>query len=75
MSLPCTPGSTPLNAMNDGEDFELLFAIRPDCAEALERDWKRKFPELALTRIGTLTKPTRRSTRRTTGGFDHFRDA
>jgi thiamine-monophosphate kinase len=75
MSLPCTRGSTPLNAMNDGEDFELLFAIRPKGAEALEHEWKREFPELELTRIGQLTKPATQPSRRGTGGFDHFRKA
>lgn len=75
LSLPCTFGSSPLNAMNDGEDFELLFAMRPKAAEALERDWKREFPRLELTRIGLLTKATSSPTRRNEAGFDHFRKA
>ncbi len=73
MSLPCTFGCTALNAMNDGEDFELLFAVRPAAAEALERDWKSEFPRLDLTRIGQLTKASSRSAPRNEGGFDHFR--
>lgn len=74
LSIPCAPGCTPVNAMNDGEDFELLFTIAPTAAVALERAWRRQFPKLPLTRIGHLIpKPprTRGSPRPT--GYDHFK--
>ena len=41
-------------AINDGEDYELLFALSPDDASSLEKKWRRKFSGLALTRIGVL---------------------
>ncbi|HEY6069986.1 MAG TPA: thiamine-phosphate kinase, partial [Chthoniobacterales bacterium] len=53
-SLPLSPETTIKSAISDGEDYELLFAISPrECAH-LEREWKRKFPQLDLTRIGIL---------------------
>jgi thiamine-monophosphate kinase len=74
LSLPCSFGSTPLNAMNDGEDFELLFSIAPDSAEALEHAWKRKFPRLPLTRIGRFTRHTGTPhEKQHSGGYDHFK--
>lgn len=74
LSLPCSFGCTPLNAMNDGEDFELLFAIAPDAADALENAWKRKFKKLPLTRIGRFTRQSE-SVRGnlSPGGYDHFK--
>ncbi len=74
LSLPCTPGSTPLNAMNDGEDFELLFTVPPAEAEVLERDWRKRFPELLLTKIGHLARhSTKRKTTPAEQGYDHFK--
>ena len=74
LSLPCTPGSTPINAMNDGEDFELLFTIAPTAAAALERDWRKQFPKLPLTRIGHLTRETPRPRGSSLPtGYDHFK--
>jgi thiamine-monophosphate kinase len=72
LSIPCTPGSTTIAAMNDGEDFELLLAIDQSKAAALERDWKKKFPKLPLTRIGRLVEPSESNIARP-GGFDHFK--
>ena len=74
LSIPCTPGATPLNAMNDGEDFELLFTIAPGSAEALEAAWKKRFPKLPLTRIGRFTRQPARGRRNfTSSGYDHFK--
>ena len=74
LSLPCSSGCTPLEAMNDGEDFELLFAIAPDAAEALERAWVKKFPKLPLTRIGRFTRQAARGRGDSApGGYDHFK--
>lgn len=77
--VPCNPGSTPAQALADGEDFELLFAVSESAAKKLERAWRSKFPKLALTRIGTLLPPTSGANQRSTlnsqpsqGGFDHF---
>jgi thiamine-monophosphate kinase len=65
--LPCTPGSTRQQAISEGEDFELLFAISPRQAKKLESTWP--FQNLALTRIGSLTA---NRTSSSIHGFDHF---
>jgi thiamine-monophosphate kinase len=71
--LPCTAGCTVAQAVSDGEDYELLFAIAPRDAAALEPAWRKQFARLPLTRIGSLTKP-RSKTRpaKSSGGHDHF---
>ena len=53
-ALPRTRGCSVDAAINDGEDYELLFAIAPNDASSLQAKWRRKFPDLALTRIGVL---------------------
>jgi thiamine-monophosphate kinase len=68
-SLPLTPGCTISQALGDGEDFELLFAIQPEHTPALLAAWP--FPELPLTRIGQLVRTDEGST--LTGGWEHFR--
>jgi len=70
--LPLAPGSTPEQALSDGEDYELLLAVDPKKATALERAWKRKFPRLLLTRIGQLTARPKTRARKTPRGYDHF---
>ena len=72
-SLPKTKGCTVRQALTDGEDFELLFAIAPRIGTALEAAWPQHFPRLALTRIGTLCD-SQLSTLNTqlSPGHDHF---
>jgi len=71
-NLPLSRGSKIDNAVSEGEDYELLFAISPRQSRRLQRAWKRKFPNLALTRIGQLHQ--RSNTKRQTlpGGYIHF---
>jgi thiamine-monophosphate kinase len=73
-SLPLTPGCRPSAAMCDGEDYELLFAIAPRTGATLERTWKRRFPRVPLTRIGTLEPRGRANRQRHDAlhGYDHF---
>ena len=52
--IPRTPGCTLEQAINDGEDYELLFAIAPREVKRLQKSWKKKFPKLLLTRLGRL---------------------
>jgi len=69
--LPLTPGCSVEEALNDGEDFELLFSLSNDTdVSALPDAWKRDFPELKLTRIGRLVKAGEGES--LSGGWDHF---
>lgn len=64
--------------LGDGEDYELIFAVAPDKAPGLERDWP--FRDVPLTRIGDFPQRGRFAAIRpdgspfqdTPGGFDHF---
>ena len=54
-AIPRHRGCTTAQAVGDGEDYELLFAVAAANVDALTAAWRVKFPRLALTRIGTLT--------------------
>ena len=71
-AVPRMPGCTVAQALGDGEDFELLFAIPASRTARLEAAWKRKFPRLPLTRIGALAPRSRRTPKLTIHGYDHF---
>jgi thiamine-monophosphate kinase len=71
-SLPRQRGCTAEQAMNDGEDYELLLAIGKADALRIGSAWRRKFPRLPLTRIGELTRGSRQSFLTNQRGFDHF---
>ncbi len=59
-SLPRNRGCDISSALGDGEDYELLFAMEPETADSLPGRWSRRFPSLALTRIGRFCrKPPR----------------
>ena len=53
-ALPRNRSCTIQSAINDGEDYELLFACPHRDAKELAIRWKKKFPKLLLTRIGRL---------------------
>ncbi len=77
-------GRPPLDhALNDGEDFELLFAVSSRHADALELAWRKRF-KTRLTRIGKLAAADRTSRDRArfdpplpasvgAHGYEHFR--
>lgn len=72
-NIPCNRGCTAARALGDGEDFELLLAVRPGDAVRLETKWRTKFPKLPLTRIGALTRPERGPKPKAKHrGHDHF---
>ncbi|HEY5812582.1 MAG TPA: thiamine-phosphate kinase [Terrimicrobiaceae bacterium] len=70
-ALPKTRGCNNLQAMSDGEDYELLVAVAPRLGERLRRRWRETFPSLPLTCIGELTAPSATSTT-LPPAFDHF---
>ncbi|MGC3991305.1 MAG: thiamine-phosphate kinase [Chthoniobacteraceae bacterium] len=69
--LPLAKGCTPQNAIRDGEDYELLFALAPQHGAALKSAWHRQFPKLPLTEIGFL-KTTDNRNPQLLRGYDHF---
>ena len=71
--LPLAPGAEIDNAISDGEDYELLFAISPRDRTRLMRMWKKKFPKLPLTPIGSLTQPSTLNSQLLPRGFVHFK--
>ena len=73
-AIPCAPGCTIHEALSDGEDFELLFALPPREAAGIHARWRQSFKKLPLTQIGRLTQ---RSTPNVQlpHGHDHFADA
>ncbi len=72
-ALPVSRGCTIRNAISDGEDYELLFAISPHDRMRLNRTWKKKFPKVLLTRIGTLNPQSAIRSSRLYSGYVHFR--
>src|SRR2546423_720063 len=52
--LPVARGATIDDAISEGEDYELLFAVSRRDRNSLEREWREEFPKLPLTRIGRL---------------------
>jgi thiamine-monophosphate kinase len=71
-ALPLASGTTIDNAIVDGEDYELLFAISSRERPRLQREWGRKFPKLALTRIGSLLQPSSFNLQPSERGYLHF---
>ncbi len=71
-NLPVARGATVENAISEGEDYELLFAISPRDRNSLERQWRRKFPTLRLTRIGSLNRKSQSANLKLPRGYVHF---
>lgn len=69
-SLPLNEGATIEHAVSDGEDYELLLTIPESELDALLPAWAGTFPELPMTRIGTIVDETRQPL---IHGWEHFR--
>jgi thiamine-monophosphate kinase len=70
--LPLNQGCTPQNAISDGEDYELLFAIAPRDDGRLKTEWRQQFPKLPLTEIGRLLPKSKTPKKLPPRGYDHF---
>jgi thiamine-monophosphate kinase len=77
-ALPRRAGATVREALGDGEDFELVFALlaRAD-RPGFERAWRRAFPRTRLTRIGQFVARGRAAAgglgRSDVHGYEHLR--
>jgi thiamine-monophosphate kinase len=74
-NLPLTHGANINDAISEGEDYELLFAISPRDRSRLQRGWAKKFPHLSLTRIGSLNRKSAIENRKLPGGYIHFQQS
>ena len=73
--LPLSSGCTVEQALSDGEDYELLFALSLRKAKKLERLWPIRFPGLKLSAIGRLDEAAITRGLGSARGFDHFAPA
>ncbi|HEY7000346.1 MAG TPA: thiamine-phosphate kinase [Candidatus Udaeobacter sp.] len=71
-NLPLARGAKIDDAISEGEDYELLFAISRRDRTRLERDWRKKFPKLPLTRIGYLNPQSAIRNPQLKSGYVHF---
>jgi thiamine-monophosphate kinase len=72
-ALPRNPSCTIAQAISDGEDYELLFAISPQDSASLPSRCRKKFPKIPLTRIGRLNRKSKFQNRKFPSGYLHFR--
>src|SRR5438874_674542 len=70
--LPVARGATIDDAISEGEDYELLFAVSRRDRNRLEREWREEFPKLPLTRIGRLNPKPEIRNPKLPGGYVHF---
>jgi thiamine-monophosphate kinase len=71
-NLPLTRGAKINDAISEGEDYELLFAISPRDRSRLERDWAKKFQNLPLTRVGFFSQLSTKDHQLLRRGYVHF---
>ena len=70
-AVPRHRGCSVRQALDDGEDYELLFAVSPTVSAELQSRWRKRWP-LELTRIGRLTK-AKSSPENWPAGYVHFK--
>jgi len=70
-ALPLHRDCTVVQAINDGEDYELLFAVKPDSVTKLRRSWPFTTPLSCIGGLGKATLPHVKDGL-TFQGYDHF---
>lgn len=78
IQLPCRRGYDLRAALTDGEDYELLFALRRRSErEAFARRWRQRFPKVRLTCVGQFVAegklPPTAIPLRDFHGYEHLR--
>ncbi len=71
-NLPLSCGAKIDDAISEGEDYELLFAISPRQSNRLQTEWRKQFPKLSLTRIGLLNRKSKIKNQKLPRGYVHF---
>src|SRR5438876_8001538 len=74
-NLPLTRGAKINDALSEGEDYELLFAISQRDRSRLQHRWAKKFPNLPLTRIGSLSQLSAKHDQLLPRGYAHFQQS
>ena len=74
-NLPLTHGAKVDDAISEGEDYELLFAISPRERTRLQLEWRKKFRKLPLSRIGSLSELSTFNSQRLPRGYVHFQQS
>ena len=74
-NLPLTRGAKIDDAISEGEDYELLFAIPSPDRNRLEREWRKKFRKLPLTRVGSLSQLSTKNNQLLPRGYVHFQQS
>jgi thiamine-monophosphate kinase len=72
-AVPLNRGCNVAQAISDGEDYELLFAISPKDSASLLSRWRKKFPKVPLTQIGRLNPKSKIPSPKLRRGYVHFR--
>lgn len=57
-AIPCHEGVAADQAVSEGEDYELLLTFAPGTEAGLSEAWSGAFPDIPLTRIGTVVSET-----------------
>jgi len=69
-SIPCNENLPIKQALTDGEDYELLFSCSHEIGKESIEEWQSQFPNLALTKIGSITEEKKPDL---DGGWEHFK--
>jgi len=69
-NLPVVKGCTIEEALYDGEDYELLFTVEEKAYDILEKQFKLKFMDTGLSKIGRCVSSSEGDA--FAGGWEHF---